>query len=428
MRPYLVISCPATSRSGYGDHARDLIRSLIAMDKFEINILDQIWGMCPRTGLEPADPMNRYILKGAMKKQPDIWIQLTVPNEFQPIGKYNIGITAGIETDLCSVDWVNGCNRMNKIIVPSEHSKYVLKKTSWEEREKGTDRVINKLQVNKDIDVLFEGLDLDIFKKTKDIPSTIKNPIDNIKNDFCYLMVGHWLHGDLGQDRKDLGMTIKTFLEAFKNKSPKNMPALIIKTSSATFSLSDREDMINRIKTIKSSINSKNLPEVHLLHGDLTPEEMNGLYNHPKVKAMISFTKGEGFGRPLLEFSNTGKPTIVSNWSGHIDFMSAYGIMLPGEIKQVHESAVWENVILKESKWFTVNYEYAANIILDVNKNYKKYHEKSRKQTQYIKENFSLNSMTEKFDKIMSEISEGFTDNIKLDAGLGKLEEVVTHE
>jgi glycosyltransferase involved in cell wall biosynthesis len=206
------------------------------------------------------------------------------------------------------------------------------------------------------------------------------------------------------------------------------MPALVLKTSSATFSITDREDMLNRIEQIKNQIDSDKLPNIYLLHGDLTPEEMNGLYNHPKIKAMISFTKGEGFGRPLLEFSNTGKPTIVSNWSGHVDFMSAYGTMLPGELKQVHPSVVWEGVILEESKWFTVDYAYASNIISDVHKKYKKYQEKSRKQTQYIKENFSLDLMKERFEDIMNEVSSGFTDSIKLDTGIEKLEEVQTYE
>ena len=54
---------------------------------------------------------------------------------------------------------------------------------------------------------------------------------------------------------------------------------------------------------------------------ELISEELNELYNHPKVKAMVSTTKGEGFGRPLLEFSLTGKPIMASGWSGHLDFL-----------------------------------------------------------------------------------------------------------
>ena len=89
--------------------------------------------------------------------------------------------------------------------------------------------------------------------------------------------------------------------------------------------------------------------------GFLTDEEMNQLYNHPKIKSMITLTKDDGFGRPLLEFSMTGKPIIASNWSGHKDFLPMdKAIMLGGKLTQVHESAV-DDFILKDSKWFTSN-------------------------------------------------------------------------
>ena len=144
-------------------------------------------------------------------------------------------------------------------------------------------------------------------------------------------------------------------------------------------------------------------PDIYLLHGDLTDSEMNSLYNHPKIKAMVSFTKGEGYGRPLLEFSTTGKPVLASNWSGHVDFLNKdYCTLLPGELTDVHASAV-NKFIIKGSKWFTVDYNYAARVIQDVIQNYKQYLSKSRKQTQYVKDNFSLEDMSEIFCKIVDD-------------------------
>ena len=144
-------------------------------------------------------------------------------------------------------------------------------------------------------------------------------------------------------------------------------------------------------------------PDIYLLHGDLTDSEMNSLYNHPKIKAMVSFTKGEGFGRPLLEFSTTGKPVLASNWSGHVDFLNKdYCTLLPGELTDVHASAV-NKFIIKGSKWFTVDHSYAARVIQDVIQNYKQYLSKSRKQIQYVKDNFSLESMSKIFCKIVDD-------------------------
>jgi glycosyltransferase involved in cell wall biosynthesis len=404
MKPVLVISCPASSRSGYGDHSRDLIRSLISMDKFDVKILDQVWGGCPRNALSSdtdQDIMSRFI--PGLQAQPDVWIQVTVPNEFQPVGKYNIGITAGMETDLVSAPWIQGCNRMNLIIVPSKHSKNVFEQTTFDQQDKNTGQKTGVLKLTTPIEVLFEGLDLNTFNKITDkakLPATIVSTIDEIKEDFCFLFVGHWLNGEMTHDRKDVGGMIQTFLHSFKGKATRNQPALILKTSSAGFSVIDRENMLKRIDTIKRQLGNISLPNIYLLHGDLTPEELNGLYNHPKVKSMVSFTHGEGFGRPLLEFSVTGKPVLASNWSGHVDFLDKHGFGLPGEMQNVHKSAVWKDVIIPESKWYYVNYGYASGVMKDLVKNYKTYLETSRKQTKYVKDNFTLEKMSELF-KIM---------------------------
>jgi hypothetical protein len=193
-------------------------------------------------------------------------------------------------------------------------------------------------------------------------------------------------------------MMIKTFAMAFKNEKVK--PALVLKTSSAGFSIRDREAMVKKIRECLGSDYGK-VP-VYLLHGDLTQSEMNGLYEHKKVKAMLNFTKGEGFGRPLLEFSLTGKPILVSNWSGHLDFLKSGAILLEGELKEVHESAA-DDFLLKESKWFNVNISKALVSIKDVYKNYDKYKTNSYQLGKQNKQNFGLEKMTKLFDTILNQ-------------------------
>ena len=131
---------------------------------------------------------------------------------------------------------------------------------------------------------------------------------------------------------------------------------------------------------------------------------MNQLNNDPKVKSFVSFTKGEGYGRPLAEAAITGKPVIVSNWSGHIDFINKeYNILIGGELQQVHESTA-NQFLLKESQWFKINTDIAGRAIKDVFKNYKKYWESSRKQTQYLKNNWSFDKMTEKLSTLLPNV------------------------
>jgi hypothetical protein len=395
MKPTLVFQAPVATRSGYGDHARDLLHSLYKLDKFDIKIISTRWGQTPMDVLNYDNEFHKWVVDNiipGVQEKPDIYIQITVPNEFQPVGAYNIGITAAIETTHCALDWIHGCNKMDLIIVPSEHSKKSLVDTVYNEADKQTNQLIAQHKIQKPVEVLFEGFNENFG--TNDFQYV--SELDEIKEEFAFLFVGHWLRGDLGEDRKNVGMMIKTFAMAFKNEKKK--PALVLKTSSAGFSILDREATIKKIREVLGKDYGQ-VP-IYLLHGDLTESEMNGLYEHPKVKAMLNFTKGEGFGRPLLEFSLTGKPIIVSGWSGHLDFLKSGAVLLEGELKEVHESAA-DQFLLKEAKWFNVNISKALSTIKDVYKNYDKYKIESSKLGKQNKQNFSLGKMTELFDGIL---------------------------
>jgi glycosyltransferase involved in cell wall biosynthesis len=404
MKPLIVISCPADTYSGYGARSRDIVLPLIKSEKYDVKVLPQRWGNTPWGFLQDNNPDHKlikdsFLLNNQLPKQPDVWIQITVPNEFQPIGKYNIGITAGIETTICAPQWIEGINRMDLTLVSSEHAKRVFENSVFEEKNNQTGQLIRQIKLEKPIEVLFEGVNTNIYQLVNFFESEIGDVLDDVKEDFAFLFVGHWLQGDLGQDRKDIGMLIKTFLETFKNK--KIRPALILKTSSATPSVMDREGVLDKIRAIEESVEG-DLPSIYLLHGELSDEEMNELYNHPKVKAHVSFTKGEGYGRPLLEASISQKPVIAPNWSGHIDFLdSELSILLPGQVTQIHPSAVVKDMLIPESGWFTVDYKKASEILEDVYKNSKKYVDGAKKQSYRSRTEFSLDKMGEKLLSIL---------------------------
>ena len=403
IKEILVFQGPISSRSGYGDHARDLVRSIIKMERFDVKIIDLRWGDCPRNALTSKDRIlaDRIVTnQQQLKHQPDVFVQISVPNEFTPMGKYNIGITAGIETTMCAPPWIEGLNRMDLTIVPSEHAKGVLVNTFFDKMDNRTNKKVGVLRAIKPVEVLFEGADLSVWFKTNEISKTVDDQLKQIPEDFCFLHVGHWLQGAEGHSRKDTGGLIRTFCETFKGGSYKKKPALILKTSSATFSVMDREATLDKIRRITEHI--PNAPKDYLIHGDLEPIELNSLYNHPKVKAHVSFTKGEGFGRPLLEASLSGKPVIATNWSGHIDFLSPHAHLLPGELKQVHPSVVWKDVIVEESQWFYVNYNYAGKVLKEIYKNYKKAIPRAKQQQKYSESNFSIKKMDKDFVDIVT--------------------------
>jgi glycosyltransferase involved in cell wall biosynthesis len=406
MKPLLVISCPLETFSGYGARARDIVKSLLKSEKYEVKILSQRWGHTPFGFLKSDNPEHKQMLdciltNPQLPKQPDIWIQLTVPNEFYSLGKFNIGITAGIETTVCDVSWIEGLNRMDLNLVSSNHAKTVFQNSKFEKRNSQTQQIESIIELTKPIEVLFEGVDTNIYKKINDFQSKeLFNKLNNIPEKFNYIFTGHWLQGELGQDRKDVGMLIKTFLETFKDKVIK--PGLILKTQSATSSIMDRDDILSKIQAIRVAVGGDNLPNIYLLHGEFTDEEMNEIYNHPKIKAFTSFTKGEGYGRPLLESSISQKPVIASDWSGHLDYLSSdMSVLLPGTINQIHSSAVVPNMLLAESGWFTVDYKKASQILEDVYKKYDKFLDGAKRQSYRSRTEFSLDKMGEKLIDIL---------------------------
>ena len=417
MKKVMLICAPVSSRSGYGDHARDLVRSFLNLDNFDVKIFDVTWGSTPRNALDKKLDKNIidcFLPEPKMDRQPDVYVDIRIPNEFQQWGKVNIGITAGIETTAVSNAWIDGCNKMDLTIVPSEHSKKGFVEALYEKMQTlpdGKQQKIGELKLEKPIEVLFEGTDTNVYKPIDD--STL-NLFDDIKEDFCFLNVGLWGKGNYGEDRKDIAKLVKVFYESFANK--KEQPALILKTNQATFSVMDREECLNKIKNIKSQFPKDwNLPNIYLLHGSLSTEEMNKLYNHPKVKTMVSLTHGEGYGRPLQEASMVGLPVIASGWSGQMDFLSpTNSMLLGGEMVQVPQSQHWENIIIPESKWFNVNEQQAYKAMNYCFQNYDDVKSKALNLMKINREKLTLDKMTEKLDEIITP----FIDKVPTQVGI----------
>jgi len=415
-KPRFVISCPFDTYSGYGARARDIVKAIIDLDKYKVELLSQRWGETS-WGFCHQNPEWDFLLGHLAKpnwqqQKPDIWMQITIPNEFQPVGKYNIGLTAGIEATACKPEWVEGMNRMDLNLVSSDFSKVNFENMVYEKKNPQTQQVMGQVKLIKPIKTVFEGVNLDIYKTLK--PNEIKNiNLKEIDEQFCFLFVGHWMNGDLGHDRKNVGLLVKSFYETFKDKrGPK--PALILKASTGVSSYISRDQILNKIKDIRKSIKSSNLPNVYLLSGEFSDQEMNELYNHPKVKAMLSLTKGEGFGRPLLEFGLTGKPIMASGWSGHMDFLNPeYTSLLPGTLEPVHESAAnaW---LIKEAKWFKVSEPHVGTTLKNLYKHYKKFSDRARKQKHFAKSNFSWENMRDLVDTILEDNLPEFAEQVQL--------------
>jgi glycosyltransferase involved in cell wall biosynthesis len=414
-KPRFVISCPFDTYSGYGARSRDIVKAIIQTNKYNVELLSQkwgetSWGFC-KENPEWGFLLNHLATQDWNQSKPDIWMQITIPNEFQPVGKYNIGLTAGIESTACKGEWVEGLNRMDINWVSSNHAKTVFERAMFDKMDPRTKRKSGTLKLEKPIEVIFEGVNLDIYKPLKNSELTTFD-LSNIKESFCYLFVGHWMHGDHGHDRKNVGVLVQEFFNTFKNKKQK--PALILKASAGTSSYISREEILDKIRNIKKTINSNDLPNVYLINGEFSDYEMNELYNNPKVKAMVTTTKGEGFGRPLLEFSAVGKPIIASGWSGHLDFLNpSFTYLLPGNLENVHPSAA-NNWLIRESKWFQVSSNHLSKSLKEVYSKYKQFSVKGKQQKQFAKTNFSWKKMQELVESSLDRLIPEFPKQVEL--------------
>ncbi len=158
---------PVTTVSGYGARSRDIAYSLIKSEKYNVRIWPTRWGNTPMNALDPANPKHKMVLDCLMSEpkldsQPEVFIQITVPNEFQRLGKFNIGITAGIETTIASAPWIEGCNNMDLVLTSSEHSKNVLKDSVWMKKDEKTGNY--KASKSKGVKVMLQPGDMLVYR------------------------------------------------------------------------------------------------------------------------------------------------------------------------------------------------------------------------------------------------------------------------
>ncbi len=410
------MTAPFNTRSGYGDHARSLFYSIMDREDLDIKCIDTKWGETPRNHLDKEVPRHKKLLdvlsvETNLDSQPDIYIDIRIPNEFAQVGKYNLGITAGVETDIVSPEFIEGCNKMNLNIVPSKFTAKTFTGTVYDKTDdrNGQKVKLGEHKLTKPISVLGEGVDIDVYKPfdLKDVKSKFVYDLDELlkKENFVYLHVGLWGKGGYGEDRKNISLMIKTFLEAFTNVPKDKMPALLLKTNGSGFSIMDKHETTKKIKGIMEQFGDFQIPNVYLIHGDLTIKQMAMLYNHSKVKAFLTCTHGEGFGRPMLEASCCDLPVIAPNWSGHMDFLNpSEALIIQGKLKEVPKSNVWHPIVVEQSKWYDVNEDDVKRKLRLLHKNHSSILKKAKRLGKKNRKDFSLEKMANDFSKIIDDI------------------------
>ena len=383
----VLVRGPALSQSGYGEHTRFILRSLRSQPElFDIYLITIPWGA---TGWIWEDTEERTWIDSLLQKTIqysnsggnfDISLQVTIPNEFEKLATTNIGITAGIETTKIAPMWVEKSLQMDKIIVVSEHAKFGFDNTVYSGGDPKTGQFFNA-KVECPVDVI--GYPVKEMESQK---------IElQLKDDFNFLVVGTWI------PRKNIENTIKWFVEEFYDQDI----GLVVKTSLSKNCTRDRFASQVRIKDLLNEYSDRKC-SVYLLHGDMTEEEMSGLYNHKKIKALVNIAHGEGFGLPMFEAAYNSMPVVTVGWGGQCDFLymdkkekSGKTKKVPMftniayDIKPVQKEAIWEGVIQGDSQWcYAKEWSYKKSL-RGLVKGYAEAKSKSKKLQKYLIKEFS---------------------------------------
>lgn len=405
MRKKILVRGPVLTRSGYGEHVRFVLRALREQEEeLDLYLISTNWG---KTGwLFDTDEervwidnlLQKTLMYTSQQGTFDASIQVTIPNEWEKLAPINIGVTAGIETTMVSPQWIDKSHAVDKIIVPSKHSKDVYEATSYVLQDKVTKEVTEEnWKCKTPINVVsypvrnFTPTDIDL----------------DLQTDFNFLAVAQW------GPRKNLDNTIKWFVEEFYDQEV----GLVVKTNLAANSTIDRNHVERRLKNLLTQTGAPERKcKVYLLHGDMTNEEMAGLYQHPKINALVTLTHGEGFGLPIFEAVYNELPVIAPDWSGHVDFLYCPSTKKSDKGKMKHhfakvdhtldivqKQAVWDTVVQADSQWCYPSPGSYKMKMRDMFKDYGRFKKQAKTLAKWVQKEFSQDKM---YDAMVRSVKE----------------------
>jgi len=388
----IIVRGPALTQSGYGVHCRQVAAWLLSKPNLDVKFQILPWGDTPwildkniQNGLIDKIAKNTVALSDSKDNPYDISFQLQLPNEWDPtIAKFNVGMTAGVETDVCNPEWIKHCNKMNLIIVPSKHAANCLKSNG---------------KIDTPVVVVPESFCDEILEE---IPVAVANNLPNFSTNFNFLLFGQITGDNPFNDRKNIFFTIKWLCETFKDDKD---VGIVIKTNTGRNTPIDRRRTKQLLKSLAKECRKGDFPKIHLLHGEMSDIDVAALYKHKQIKALISLTRGEGYGLPILEAAASGLPVIATGWSGHMDFLN-HGkyISIAYNLKQIHSSRVDNKIFVPYAKWAEVVEEDVKKKLLKFRNSHSTPKEWALELATIIKQKYSSEAVFKSYDEVMKEI------------------------
>ena len=380
----VVIRGPLMNSAGYGVHSRQIF-SYVESKGHNIHSQVTPWGICPfYVNKNYEDGLIGRIIDSCKVNLPsfDVSMQIQLPNEWDSnLAKFNIGVTAGVETSKCSPDWVDCVNRMDLVIVPSKHTKKTIEESG---------------KVTTNIEVIPEYIQPAILERKLE-------PMElDLDTSFNFLMFGLITGQTPETDRKNTFYGIKWFCETFKDDPD---VGIIIKTNLGRMSVIDRKDTLEVLRKLLNEVRVGKYPKFYLSHGMMTVEELSSFYRSPNINVLASFTRGEGYGLPLLEAASSGLPVMVTGWSGHMDFLSNIKFSnFSYDLVEIHQSRIDDAIFVQGAKWAQPREEDIKKKLKKIRKSYDIPQQWAQSGSSYINENYNQKEVFKKYDKILSEV------------------------
>jgi len=378
---------PLYVQAGYGVHARQIATILDSYDEFEVFLQATIWGNTPfmLANFKEKEMLDR--MNGNNDHRPekfDISVQVILPDEFKDdLADFNIGISACVETTICNPEWITATNKMDLMIVPSQHTKRVLE---------------NSGTITTPLYVIPEA-----FPPTLEDTNLECNLSGiELETEFNFLHVGQLAAGLEEDDRKGIYTLIRLFCKAFAGNQD---VGLVLKTNSCRNTTIDYKITTNTLNEVIKKHRKGEYPKIYLLHGPMKETEMCQLYKHDKIKAFVSLTRGEGYGLPLLEAAAAGLPIVATNWSGHLDFLNLTRksfIKVNYELQKIRDGKVDNRIFMSGTKWAHIDEEDAMKKMTKLVESYKVPQDWAKELQPLIIDRFNINSIGKTFKEVLA--------------------------
>jgi len=384
----ILISGPLLSNSGYGVHSRQVFNYLNSLKNVKVFCNITKWGDVPwhltdeYTGNSFSKIIKSHIPESSLTNITfDEAYSVSYPHEWIMCGKKNIGITAGVETDLVPFHWLKYVNKVDTVICTSNFTAQAF----YNQAE------LKNFKLNKKINVVHQYYYEEFIEEKVEI-----NKLKEIKTENNLLLIGQLTDNNSELDRKNIFNAIESLTRIMSNVESSG---IIIKTNLGNNSYVDYEFLLNKIShclnNIKIELGDK-MPKIYVLHGNLKPLEIKSLYESEKVSAMISLSKGEGFGLNLLEAASCGLPIIATDYSAYKEFLEDSFVKVDYELKEIPQRKVDYKIYSQGSKWACYDNKSLHKAVLKFFNNKDYYYNISKDLQNFIKNNFNKKEIFKK--------------------------------